>query len=126
MRYRDLLREPDWEAANDQFRLCAAILRDEDAEEHLTRAVKSGDISLAHLYEWPVFSKFRESDEFPAVIERVFGPDVRPPLERFPAALLDFSHEDTIRQLFEHLEGLKGVATEKDHPSDDGDDETVH
>ena len=80
---RDLLREPDWEAANDQFRLCAAVLRDEDAEEHLTRAVKSGDISLAHLYEWPVFSKFRESDEFPAVVERVFGPDVRPPLERF-------------------------------------------
>ena len=123
---RDLLRENDWEAANDQFRLCAAVLRDEDAEEHLTRAVKSADITLANLYEWPVFSKFRELDEFPAVVERVFGSDVRPPLERFPAALLNFSHEDTIRKLFEHLEGLKGVATERDDQVDGDDDETVH
>ena len=124
---KNLLREHDWEATSDQFRLCAAVLNDEDAEQYLTRAVKSGDIIRADLYEWPVFSRFRELKEFPAVVERVFGSDAKPPLDKFPALLLNFSHEDTIRRLFEHFEGLKGMATDKDNQADGGtDDDTVH
>ena len=123
---KDLLIPHDWEATSDQFRLCVAVLRDEDAEDYLTRAVKSGDISLFDLYEWPVFSKFRERDEFPAIVERVFGPDARPPLEKFPASLLDFSHEDTLREIFQHLERVSREVTHEGHPGAGKDDDVVH
>ena len=123
---RELLRQHDWEAASDQFRLCVAVLRDENAEEYLTRAVKSGDVGLSDLYEWPVFLKFRELEDFPAIVERVFGADAQPPLEKFPALLLNFSHEDTLRALFRHLEGLSRTIQEKDGSSDSTDGDVVH
>ena len=58
----------DWEAVSDRFRLCVAVLKDENPEEYLTRAVKSGDVSLSDLYEWPVFSEFRERKEFSTLV----------------------------------------------------------
>ena len=123
---KDLLMRHDWDAVSDQFRLCVAVLSDEDPEDYLTKAVKSGDISLSHLYEWPVFSKFRERDEFRAIVERVFGPDARPPRETFPASLLDFSHEDTLRELCQHIEEVSREVTHGGHPADGNDDEVVH
>ena len=123
---RDLLRSQDWEATSDGFRLCVAVLEDEDAEQYLVRAVRSGNITLAQLYEWPVFRKFRERDGFSATIERVFGPDARPPLEKIPASLLDFSHEDTLRELLRHLAELSKEGPEGENSGSSTDDETVH
>ena len=42
---RDLLRSQDWEATSDDFRLCVAVLEDEDAEQYLVSAVRSGNIT---------------------------------------------------------------------------------
>ena len=124
---QDLLCAHDWEATNDRFCLCVAVLKDENAEQYLERAVKGGHIRLADLYQWPVFSRFRELDEFPAVVERVFGPDARPPLEKFPASLLtNVSHEETLRKLFEHFRGLSERVAESNQPADGVDDESVH
>lgn len=119
-----LLSEYDWEATSDQFRVCVAVLREEAPKEYLARAVKNGDITLANLYEWPVFSKFREQEEFPVIVEEVFGPDARRPLEKFPASLLDFSHEETVRKLFEHFD--RRSRETDDASSDAADDDTVH
>ena len=123
---KDLLKEHDWEATSDRFRLCAAVLNDEDPTDHLTRAVRSGDIRLEDLYDWPVFSEFRESTAFPTIVEQVFGSDARRPLEKFPALLLDFSPEDTIRKLVEHFQELRVAATRGHKQVDDPDDKTVH
>ena len=127
-----LLCEHDWEAANDQFRLCVAVLREqEDAEQYLARAAGSGAIRLSDLYEWPLFTKFRQQEEFSAIVERVFGRDARPPLEKFPASLLNFSHEETLRELFGHLDKLTREAQERGTEERDQerrvvDDGTVH
>ena len=67
------------------------------------------------MYEWPVFTQFsRQQEEFAAIVERVFGRNARPPLEKFPASLLNFSHEETLRELFGHLEELGRGAQERD------------
>ena len=82
------------------------MLRGDDVEVWLKRAVREEDFSLDDLFEWPLFRDLRTRPEFANLIERVFGPGWKSPVERFPASVLDLSSAFTLERLVEELKEI--------------------
>lgn len=62
----DDLSKMDWSACTEQFNLCVAVLKDDfaGAAQIMLLIGVAGTISRQEYIDWPVFRKFRESDEF--------------------------------------------------------------
>jgi len=71
-----ILDGADWSAAMPEFRLAVAVLKDkfEHAGEILRRIGKRGDLLDQWGYhEWPLFTKFRDREDFYAIYEEIYG-----------------------------------------------------
>ncbi|TIK70871.1 hypothetical protein E4416_09030 [Stenotrophomonas maltophilia] len=71
-----VLDSADWSAAMPEFRLAVAVLKDnfERAGEILRRIGKRGDLLDQWAYhEWPLFTKFRDREDFYAIYEEIYG-----------------------------------------------------
>jgi hypothetical protein len=70
-----VLDEEDWSACGPQFQLALAVLRDDFSRAaDIMRAIgKNGDVNETAYQEWPLFQEFRQSGEFAAAFEGIFG-----------------------------------------------------
>lgn len=89
------LNKIDWTASINDFRLAEAVLKEnfEDAASIMIRIGKSGElVTEAFYHTWPLFNKFRESAEFMAAYEKIYGYPFVVELKRYAdAALTDAS-----------------------------------
>ncbi len=71
---RNLLENDDWSACGDDFLVCHAVLRDEfdNAVQIMKRIGANGILKDDEYLEWPIFRKFRESEEFKKCFEEIF------------------------------------------------------
>ena len=70
------LKATDWTASFRDFRLAVAILRDEHARAAalMQEIGKRGELIREISYhQWPLFAKFRETQEFQSAYEKVYG-----------------------------------------------------
>lgn len=70
------LKSTDWTASFRDFRLAVAILKDQyDTAAALMQEIgKRGElISEISYHQWPLFAKFRETKEFHAAYEKIYG-----------------------------------------------------
>jgi hypothetical protein len=74
-RAKDILAGEDWNAANEKFQLGAAVLNDdfETASQIMRHIGPDSSPGKGDYKEWPIFKIFRESPEFAAAYENVFG-----------------------------------------------------
>jgi hypothetical protein len=72
---QEILAAEDWEAANEKFQLGAAVLSDHfsEAAKLMRRLGADTSPSKADYREWPMFKLFRQSPEFAAAYEELFG-----------------------------------------------------
>lgn len=65
----------DWSAASDNYRLCVAAIREDLPEliKLMEPTSSSGKVKKDDFREWPVFSFVRETAEFQAEFERIYG-----------------------------------------------------
>ena len=70
----DELSKMDWSACAEHFNLCVAVLKDDYAlASQVMRSIgDSGSLSKQEYIDWPVFRKFRESDEFKEAFLEIF------------------------------------------------------
>lgn len=129
---RQLLKERDWDATNSAFRLCVAVLREEDVEALMVQAVKDGQLSLDSIYEWPIFQAVRRKDEFSESLKNVFGTAADRQAEPFPATMLDITGDMRLEKILKYLNDAarkpSSRVERRDQPpnADDVDDTTVH
>ena len=73
---REILKSIDWSAKSLKFKLAVHVLKDEFAAAakimHQIGA-NSEEISKVDYHEWPLFQKFRSSDEFRKAYKEIFG-----------------------------------------------------
>ncbi len=71
---KEILDQIDWSAKSDNFQLANAVLTDRfsDAQAIMERIGKSGSISSNCYRDWPLFKRFRESEEFLTAYKAVF------------------------------------------------------
>ena len=77
--FKKVLDDADWSSAKDEFKLCIAAIR-EDMDElgRLIPRLKISDwISPSVYFEWPAFEWVRERPEFWALLEAVYGEEIR-------------------------------------------------
>ncbi len=73
---QSLLDREDWSAASTEFKLAAAVLRDEHdrAGELMVRLGPKGDLlDDSSYHDWPLFRDFRGTPQFLAAYEKVYG-----------------------------------------------------
>lgn len=65
----------DWSAVSDKFKLAYMVLKDkfDVAANLLEKEVKAESISKHEVDEWPLFKKFRDSEEFKSCYTRLYG-----------------------------------------------------
>lgn len=83
-----ILDASDWSAAMPEFRLAVAVLKDdfEGAGQILRKIGKSGEIlNQWGYYNWPLFNKFRDREEFYRIYEEIYGEPYREVAEEVPA-----------------------------------------
>jgi len=70
-----LLDAEDWSACSDKFRIAVAVLRDDYdvASSLMRRAGPNGDFQEWHYRDWPLFLRFRSSEQFRSAFQEVFG-----------------------------------------------------
>ena len=71
-----------------EFRLAVAVLKDdfEGAGQILRKIGKSGEIlNQWGYYNWPLFNKFRDREEFYKIYEEIYGEPYREVAEEVPA-----------------------------------------
>lgn len=70
---RELLGKIDWSAANFDFTVAVAAVREED--DHVIELLKKSppDFSRDHYRDWPVFSNLRKNAEFQTAFQSTFG-----------------------------------------------------
>ena len=92
------LNKVDWSASINDFRLAEAVLngRFEDAASIMIRIGKFGEMVKEDFYHtWPLFHAFRESPEFMAAYEKIYGYPFVTELKRHAdAALTDASAKE--------------------------------
>jgi hypothetical protein len=76
---KKVLAKHDWSATNDKFKLAISILNEE--YEKAIEIMKSIGISNKHINkdayrEWPLFRKFRKTDEFKAAYKEIFNEEL--------------------------------------------------
>lgn len=71
----DVLSRMDWAATSDNFKICVAVLKDQfgNAIDLMRKIGTSGELSKIDYIEWPVFRKFRETQEFKDCYKEIFG-----------------------------------------------------
>lgn len=75
-----VLDTEDWSACSDDFQLCIAVLREntEDIAHFMKKIGRKGNIGKTAYMTWPIFKKWRKSEEFASAFEEIFG---QPPTE---------------------------------------------
>jgi len=71
-----LASKASWKSSNPVFQLCAAAIREDDAEFQrlLPHAAKEEEfLSAIDMYKWPVFGWMRKRNEFDKWVEQAFG-----------------------------------------------------
>jgi hypothetical protein len=74
--FHKVMRQIDWSAQRDEFRLCQAVLEDKFSRAgHLMRQIHGSDSAIPDFgyITWPIFKEFRKSDEFTRVFTELFG-----------------------------------------------------
>lgn len=71
----------DWSALASKFKMAYCVLKDDfnKAAELMITIGISGEIQKHEYKDWPLFSKFRETDEFKKAYQAVFGEAFNPP-----------------------------------------------
>ncbi len=71
---RSLLKQEDWTAASQDFRLALAVLdTDYPTAAKIMKELGKAGIEKQHYLEWPIFKGFRESPEFLEAFEYLYG-----------------------------------------------------
>jgi hypothetical protein len=70
-----VLDHEDWSAVSPKFTLAVAVLKDdfEKAATIMEAIGPNGEVARSAYDSWPLFRKFRESSEFTAAYQKVFG-----------------------------------------------------
>ncbi len=65
----------DWSAVEDSFRLAVAVLNEDFslAERLMLSVGKSGDIVEQAFLDWPLFRRFRDTDQFKRTFAQLYG-----------------------------------------------------
>lgn len=73
-----LITSYDWSPLSYSFKLSSAVLRDNynEATQYMKRIGNNGEVSKSDYLEWPIFKKFRKSEEFKEVYEEIFNEPV--------------------------------------------------
>lgn len=76
-RCRQIMKNVDWSAKGDQFRLADAVLAEDwdRAEKVMRRIGKDGPINQTDYRDWPLFKNLRKQDIFLKTYSEVFGED---------------------------------------------------
>ncbi len=71
---KELIEKVDWSPLSNSFRLANAVLRDDfsDAAMFMRRIGNSGEVERFDYNEWPLFKKFRETQEFKDAYYEIF------------------------------------------------------
>jgi hypothetical protein len=74
-----IIKSEDWSAASDDFKLAEAVLTDDfaTAANIMKKIGDNGVPSKIDYKDWPLFKKFRLSDDFLQAYEQVFGEPYR-------------------------------------------------
>ncbi len=82
-----VLNAHDWSACNDRFKLAIAVLLEEygKAADAMRRIGTSRVISEDDYREWPLFRRFRATNEFQVAFESVFDKKFQASFDRAPA-----------------------------------------
>jgi hypothetical protein len=74
-KYIEILSKEDWSACGPQFHLAVAVLKDDfvKAARIMTEIGKNGKMRELDYQEWPLFKKFRKTDEFLEAYEKIFS-----------------------------------------------------
>lgn len=75
------LETVDWSALASKFKLAYFVLKDDfgKAAEAMINIGSSGEIQKHEYKDWPLFSQFRDTDEFKKAYQEVFGEVFNPP-----------------------------------------------
>lgn len=73
----DLLDKVDWSACQFKYKLCAHVLKEDfsTACEMMKKIGNDGEIKDFEYIEWPIFTKFRNTEEFSTTYKDVFEKD---------------------------------------------------
>ncbi len=71
----EILRQQDWSATSDSFKLAEAVLNEryEEAARLMKTIGPSGEPHKVDYRDWPLFREFRKTPEFRKAYEDVFG-----------------------------------------------------
>jgi len=74
-RAKEILASEDWNAAAEKFELGAAVLNDDfDSAARIMRHIgRDSSPSKGDYKEWPIFKKFRQTEQFASAYKDVFG-----------------------------------------------------
>ena len=102
----EVLDEHDWSACNSNFQLCVAALRNDIAnfKKTLSEVANQRSLSRTELFEWPVFRKIRENENFNEWIDEVFGEDQKQVSNMFEPMLLDFDTKQRLQKVYDYYE----------------------
>ena len=76
---KQILQQHDWSASNDIFKLAIAVLNDEyQPALEIMKSIGSSNSKLTKdsYREWPLFKKFRKTDEFKKIYRDIFGEEL--------------------------------------------------
>jgi hypothetical protein len=107
----DLLDDLDWSATSIDFKLAEAVLRDEHtrAAEIMNIIGKESELVKEHSYHiWPLFHKFRETQEFIDAYENVYGYPFLDKLESKAKEVEEMAEEEFEKRKEKLAENLRG------------------
>ena len=102
----EILDEHDWSACNSNFQLCVAALRNDitSFKKIMSEVANQQLLSRTELFEWPVFRKIRENENFDKWVDEVFGEDQKQVSDIFNPMLLDFDTKQRLQKFHDYYE----------------------
>lgn len=96
------LSSVDWKASNSVFQLCVAALTEDNKsfKEKLKSAINEGLITITELFEWPIFQKIRQGENFKQIVEDVVGYELPSTKDILEPKILDFKPSKTLSELW--------------------------
>lgn len=103
------LDKRQWAATSSEYQCCVAAIRgDVDAFRRTLRLSGAQEtLSIANLYEWPVFQAMRKREDFGKLMSEVFGEKKASVASRSGKLLLDPYPEQTVRALKSYFDEFR-------------------